>query len=157
MSLQQAGALSSAGGTALRGLEQLNLAKGSKLMIIGASGGIDHLALQLARRMGLQVMAVASGADGVRFCRTFGSKMTVDGHQEDIRAVAREFAPEGLDGALMTCGGGKAKQALKALRPEAPVVSPDGVIGLESPSTEIEIGFFNGNYDRPLFKRLNSD
>lgn len=156
LSLEQAGVLPSDGGTALRGLEQLNLAKGSKLMIFGASGGIGHLALQLARRKGLQVMAVASGADGVRFCRTLGSNMTIDGHQQDILAVAREFAPEGLDGALMTFGGEKARQALKALKPGAPVVSPYGVMGLESPSPEIEIGFYNGNYDRPLLKRLNS-
>ena len=66
LSTEEAGALGADGVTALRGLDdQLHLSAGQTLMIYGASGGIGHLAVQLAKRMGARVLAVASGPDGV--------------------------------------------------------------------------------------------
>src|SRR4051812_34328160 len=58
---EEAGALGADGVTALRGLEdELRLEAGERLMIFGASGGIGHIAVQLAKRMGAKVLAVAS-------------------------------------------------------------------------------------------------
>jgi NADPH:quinone reductase-like Zn-dependent oxidoreductase len=58
----EAGALGADGITALCGLEdQLHLRAGEKLMIFGASGGIGHIAVQLAKRLSADVLAVASG------------------------------------------------------------------------------------------------
>ena len=65
LTTQQAGVMSCDALTALRGLEILGLKQGETLMIFGAGGGIGHLAVQLAKRMGARVLAVASGDDGV--------------------------------------------------------------------------------------------
>ena len=55
---KQAGALPIDAGTALRGLRDiLGLKQGETLLIFGASGGIGHMALQLARRLGARVLA----------------------------------------------------------------------------------------------------
>ena len=86
--------------TALRGLDDtLALKPAESVMIFGASGGIGHLAVQLAKRMGARVFAVASGSDGVALVKRLGADAVVDGHKEDIVAAARQFAPDGLVGA----------------------------------------------------------
>jgi NADPH:quinone reductase-like Zn-dependent oxidoreductase len=57
LSAEEAGVLGVDGVTALIGLdEQLHLSPGQALMIYGASGGIGHLAVQLAKRMGARVL-----------------------------------------------------------------------------------------------------
>ena len=114
--------------TALRGLDDtLGLKPGESLMIFGASGGIGHLAVQLAKRMGARVLAVASGDDGVALARRLGADAVVDGHKDDVAAAAREFAPDGLDAALLTAGGEAAEKALTALREGGRVAYPNGV------------------------------
>ena len=66
LNMDQAAVLPSDGLTALKGLEGvLRLEPDESVMIFGASGGIGHIAVQLAKRMGARVFAVASGNDGV--------------------------------------------------------------------------------------------
>src|SRR5262245_27687114 len=98
MDTEQAGALGADGVTALRGLDdELRLEAGETLMIFGASGGIGHIAVQLAKRMGAKVLAVASGADGVELVLRLGADAAVDGRRDDAAAAAHAFAPGGFD------------------------------------------------------------
>jgi len=60
--VDQAGAMACDALTALHGIDKvLALKRGESLMVFGAGGGIGHLAVQLAKRMGARVLAVASG------------------------------------------------------------------------------------------------
>jgi len=64
MTIEQAAVLPTDGLTALTGLEKvLGLKSGESLMVFGASGGIGHLAIQLAKRLGAKVFAIASGEE----------------------------------------------------------------------------------------------
>ena len=74
-------------------------------MLWGASGGVGHVALQLAKRMGARVFAIASGADGVELVKQLGADEAVDGRSDDIVQRARAFAPDGFDTALVLVGG----------------------------------------------------
>ena len=106
LSAEQAGALGADGITALRGLEDaLNLRRGQKLIIFGASGGIGHLAVQLAKRLGAEVFAVASGEDGVALVRRLGADQAVDGKHGAVVDALHRFAPQGLDAALVLANG----------------------------------------------------
>jgi NADPH:quinone reductase len=117
LTVEEAGALIIDGTTALKGLDDvLHLKSHEDLLIFGASGGIGHLAVQLAKRMGARVFAVASGADGVALARCLGADTAVDGHSEDVVAAARAFAPDGIDAALLTAGGEAAERAITTLR-----------------------------------------
>src|SRR4029453_19221371 len=106
LTIEQAAVLPSDGLTALTGLEKvLGLKSGETLMVFGASGGIGHLALQLAKRIGAKGFAIASGDDGVQFAKKLGADSAVDGHGDDVLNAALEFAPNGIDAALVTSGG----------------------------------------------------
>src|SRR5580704_128578 len=114
--------------TALRGLDDtLALKPGESVMIFGASGGIGHLAVQLAKRMGARVFAVASGSDGVALVKRLGADAVVDGHRDDVIAAARKFAPNGIDCALITAGGDQANKVLECIHDRGRVAHPNGV------------------------------
>ena len=126
--LEQAGALGADGITALRGLEDaLHLRKGEKLLVFGASGGIGHLAVQLAKRLGAEVFAVASGEDGVALARRLGADQAVDGKHGPVVDSLRSFAPEGLDAALVLTGGKGLEAALAQVKKGGRVAYPNGV------------------------------
>ena len=91
LTIEEAGVMPSDAMTALRGLDDmLCLKEGETLMIFGASGGIGHLAVQLAKRMGARVFAVASGDDGVALAKRLGAEFAINGRKDDVVAAARE-------------------------------------------------------------------
>ena len=101
ISLEAAGALGASGLTALRGVDRvLQIQRGESLIIHGASGAVGTLALQLAKLRGARVLATASGDEGAALVRRLGADAVVDGHNGDITAAAREFAPQGVDAVL---------------------------------------------------------
>src|SRR6266478_5718658 len=103
LSATQAGAMAVDVLTAYAGLETtLHLKSDESVLIFGASGGIGHMAVQLAKRMGARVLAVASGKDGVALAKRLRADKVIDGYSEDIVAAASEFAPKGIDAVLLT-------------------------------------------------------
>jgi NADPH:quinone reductase-like Zn-dependent oxidoreductase len=154
---EQAGALLIDGGTALRGLEDtLRLKQGEVLMIFGASGGIGHLAIQLAKRLGARVFAIASGEDGVALARRLGADAAVDGHSEVMTSSAREFAPGGFDAALVTVAGEAPEKALTLMRQGGRVAYPwvNQRPPPKAPPT-VRLSGYNESPDRALLTRLN--
>jgi len=156
LSMPQAAAMAVDAITALAGLDTtLGLKNGESVLILGASGGIGHLAVQLAKRMGARVLAVASGDDGVAFVRGLGADKVVDGKKDDIAAAAGQFAPQGLDAVLLTAGGEAAEKALSTLRQGGRAAYPNGVEPIPKERAGIEIQSYNGEYAPPPFEKLN--
>lgn len=155
LSLTEAGAMPVDAMTALRGLEDtLQLRKGESVMIFGASGGVGHLALQLAVRIGARVFAVASGEDGVELAQRLGAEVAVCGRTGDVLKEAARFAPEGIDAALLTAGGKKASEALQALKARGRVAYPNGAEKPEAGSW-LSVSMFSGYPDPTAIGRLN--
>ncbi len=123
---EAAGALAMDGVTALLGLEHLEVSPGDAIMIFGASGGVGHLAVQLAKRMGLKVFAVASKPDGVALVEQLGADAVVDGHR-GFQKAAHDLAPDGYAGAIAFAGGNGWKDALELLQPGRRVAWPNGI------------------------------
>ncbi|RKS71009.1 NADPH:quinone reductase-like Zn-dependent oxidoreductase [Actinomadura pelletieri DSM 43383] len=150
----QAGALAWDALTALTGFDVLDLRSGDSLMVFGASGGVGHMAVQLARHSGIRVLAVASGDDGVALARRLGADAVIDGRKVDVLAAAAEFAPDGLDGAFITAGGEVAERALRAVKDSGRIAWPNGVD--PAPSTTPAAKVFHNDGDRTATDRLNA-
>jgi len=155
LSTRQAGVLAVDGVTALNGLDKTHLKAGESILILGASGGIGHLAVQLAKRMKARVMAVASGQDGVNFVKGLGADKVIDGHKDDILRAAREFSPNGLDAALLTTGGEPAEKAIAALREGGRAAYPNGVEPAPKTRAGVKLMNYNGEPHPQTFAKLN--
>jgi len=157
ITMQEASVISGVGLTALRGLEDvLRLKKGESIIILGASGGIGHLAAQLAQNIGARVFAIASGEDGVSVLRNLGVSTVVDGRKADVLSAAREFAPEGFDTALFTAGGELANSLVQCIRPGGRIAYPNGIYPIPSVRTDISLTGYNGEPEPEIIKRLNN-
>jgi NADPH2:quinone reductase len=160
--VEQAGPLAIDGAVALRGLDEiLGLKRGETLMVFGASGGIGHMAVQLAAQLGARVFAIASGQDGVALALHLGAEGAVDGHDADMMvASARKFAPEGFDTALLTATGEAADRALTTMRDGGRVAHPfmRGPEAKAPAAVRVQVYMESDYWDqaaRPLFDKLN--
>jgi NADPH2:quinone reductase len=157
LTIEQAAVLPTDGLTALTGLEKvLGLKSGDTLMVFGASGGIGHLALQLAKRLGADVFAIASGDDGVQLAKKLGADRALDGREGNVLNAAREFAPKGIDAALVTAGGESTNQALAAIRKGGRIAYPHGVMPEPAAPDGVAIEAYDGEFSSTLIDRLNT-
>ena len=156
LTMEQAAVLASDGLTALVGLDEvLDLQPDESVMIFGASGGIGHLAVQLAKRMGARVFAVASGDDGVKLVEQLGADAVVNGRSKNVLQVAHEFAPDGIDAALVTAGGEATDRALTAIREGGRVAYPNGVMPIPNAPDGVSVEAYDGEGGRERFDKLN--
>jgi NADPH:quinone reductase-like Zn-dependent oxidoreductase len=156
LTTDKAGVMPSDALTALQGLDDmLQLKPGETLLIFGAGGGIGHLAVQLAKRMGARVLALASGEDGVALARRLGADVVVNGRKDDVAAAARAFAPAGLDAALVTAGGDSTDRALAALRSGGRVAYPHGVAPEPKIRPDVRVSNYDVIIDRGAIAKLN--
>ncbi|HLZ55959.1 MAG TPA: zinc-binding dehydrogenase [Ktedonosporobacter sp.] len=82
LSFAEAVTLPVAGLTALRTLRYGGFLLGQRVLVTGASGGVGHLAVQLATLAGAQVTGVVSHADRGAFLRERGATAVVTSQQE---------------------------------------------------------------------------
>lgn len=155
LDILMAGGLPIAGATALSNLNALGIGNETKLMLWGASGGVGHVALQLAKRMGARVFAIASGADGVELSERLGADEAVDGRSDDVEQRARAFAPDGFDAALVLTGGNDVQSTLSLVRQGGIIAFPNGVMPEPKAPDGVELKKVNGFANPMLFDQLN--
>jgi NADPH:quinone reductase-like Zn-dependent oxidoreductase len=157
LSAEEAGGLGADGITAFEGLDEaLAIEPGQKLLIFGASGGVGHLAVQLAKVMGADVFAVASGRDGVELVGKLGADGAVDGKSGGVAEAISRFAPEGLDAALVLVNGEGLDEALAKLKEGATLAYPNGVEPVPQAPEGVSYTSFDGVPTPEAFERLNA-
>jgi NADPH:quinone reductase-like Zn-dependent oxidoreductase len=91
VSFAQAAGVGAAGATAWEALiDTANLRAGQTVLIHGGSGGVGHLAIQIAKVRGAKVFATASTANQ-EFLRQMGADVAIDYTQTKFEDVAKDM------------------------------------------------------------------
>lgn len=106
----QAAGLPLAALTAWQAFEKAQLRSGQSVLVLGAAGGVGHLAVQLAKAKGARVAGTASGRN-VEFVRGFGLDQFID-----YTTSSPETAIRNVDVLFDTVGGDARDRALGALK-----------------------------------------
>ena len=134
--MDKAGPLVCAGVTIFRAIKMTKATCGEWIVIFGAGGGLGHLGIQFAKKMGIRVVGIDSG-DKREFCVSLG----VDGFIDfwtapDMPDEVREITGDGAVGVLVPTGSPASyEQAARMLGPEGTLVC----IGLPSAPLTIPI------------------
>ncbi|HEX2411759.1 MAG TPA: NADP-dependent oxidoreductase [Solirubrobacteraceae bacterium] len=116
LSFEEAAALPLVSLTAHQALEALGLRGGETLFLGGGSGGVGHVAIQLAVARGARVVATASERNHP-FVRELGAE-PFDYADADLPAHVRDLLSDsGTDAALDLFGADAREQAFSVLRP----------------------------------------
>src|SRR5262249_30822931 len=77
LTCEQAAAIPVSGGTAIQAIDAAKVRPGSRVLVLGASGGVGTFAVQLAKALGAEVTAAAS-ASKLDFVRSLGADRPID-------------------------------------------------------------------------------
>lgn len=128
-----------AGVTVYRGIKVAALKEGQWVAVVGAGGGLGHLAIQYARAMGLKVIAIDGGQDKRQLCLELGADAYVDFFEAKDNLVQQvvEITGGGSHCALVVASSGVAyKQATQYVRFAGCMVC----IGLPNIQTQLPVG-----------------
>lgn len=92
------------------------LVAGETLVVLGAAGGVGLTAVEIGRRLGARVIAVARGKAKLDVAREAGADILIDGGEDDLSSRLREAGP--ADVVYDAVGGAVGEAALRALAPE---------------------------------------
>ena len=86
-----AAAIATSGLTALQGLEEKGkLRSGQKVLVIGAAGGVGCAAVNIAKQLGAEVLAVCS-TYAIDAVKSLGADEVIDRRKQDFREIKHRF------------------------------------------------------------------
>lgn len=99
MSMQDAALLSVTYITSLHALkDQGQLKAGETVLVLGASGGVGSAAIEIAKAMGARVIAAASSAEKLEYCKTLGADHVINYDTEDLKERVKQLTDgKGVD------------------------------------------------------------
>lgn len=123
LSFEEAAGIPLVGLTAYQSLfDAGNLQEGQTVLILGASGGVGSLAIQLAKAKGARVIGVASKRNHAHM-KKLGADETVDYKDVNIGNTVKNIIPDGVD-LIFDCASGETlHQSLSALKSTGMLVS----------------------------------
>jgi D-arabinose 1-dehydrogenase-like Zn-dependent alcohol dehydrogenase len=90
LSSAEAAPMLCAGVTTFNALARCGARPGSTIAVVGV-GGLGHLAIQFAAKMGYEVVAIGRGAEKADFARKLGARRYIDSTTEDVAAALQTF------------------------------------------------------------------
>jgi NADPH2:quinone reductase len=95
-------------------IDRAALRAGETLLVLGAAGGVGIAAVELGAMLGAKVIAAASSAEKLAFCREHGAAEGIDYATEDLKDRLKALtAGNGVDVVYDPVGGALAEAALR--------------------------------------------
>ncbi|MBK8163912.1 MAG: zinc-dependent alcohol dehydrogenase family protein [Gammaproteobacteria bacterium] len=96
--------------------ERADLRSGQSILIHGGTGGVGHVAIQLAKRAGAQVCVTVGSHDKAEYARRLGADESIVYSERDfVQAVNAWTDGRGVDVALDTVGGEVFRRTIEAV------------------------------------------
>jgi len=123
ISMEEAGGIPLVGLTAYQSLFQAgNLQEGDSLLILGASGGVGTLAIQLAKAAGAKVIGVASKKNH-DFMKELGADHTIDYSAGNVGEAVKNISSDDVDFIFHCSRGDSLSQSIDTLKSGGKLVS----------------------------------
>jgi NADPH:quinone reductase-like Zn-dependent oxidoreductase len=98
------------------------LQTGQSVLVLGASGGVGSMAIQLAKYQDAVIIGVASAANQA-YMKELGADYTIDYNSGPVGGAVKAIFPQGVDLILDCVSGETLQHSLSALKPGGKVVS----------------------------------
>ena len=105
ISMREAAALPLVGITAYEGLVRAGVKQGQKVLVHGGSGGVGHVALQLAKYFGAEVYATGGGDEQIELIEKLGAKGINYQNETVEEYVNKHTGGKGFDVVYDSVGG----------------------------------------------------
>jgi len=120
-----------------------DLKTGESVLVLGASGGVGHAAVQVAAHAGAEVFATASSQEKLAYAEELGADHTIDYSETDFAGEIRSLTGgRGVDMVVDHVGAETWRDSLKSLVKGGRVVTCGATTG-GSPETDLNRIFWN--------------
>jgi len=116
---------------------------GEAVLVLGASGGVGHAAVQIADYAGAEVIATASSDEKLAFAEEIGADHTIDYEAENFASAVREMTGKrGVDVVVDHIGAETWQDSLASLAKGGRLVTCGATTG-PNPETDVRRIFWN--------------
>lgn len=130
-SMEEAAAIPLVGITAYEGLIRANVKQGQKVLVHGGSGGVGHIALQLARHFGAEVYSTGGGERQLELIEQLGAT-PINYKTESVASYTQQYTKDkGFDVVFDSVGGENLLNSFEAAALNAHVVSTVSMLNLD--------------------------
>jgi len=120
-----------------------DLDPGESVLVLGASGGVGHAALQIAKYVGADVYATASSEEKLDYARELGADAVINYEAEDFADRVRDITGRrGVDVVVDHIGAATWQDSLASLAKGGRLVTCGATTG-PNPETEVRRIFWN--------------
>ena len=131
LTMREAAALPLVGITAHEGLIRAGITRGQKVLVHGGSGGVGHVALQLARHFGAHVYSTGGGDKQLELIETLGAT-AINYKTETVAGYVAEYTGSaGFDIVFDSVGGPNLANSFEAAALNGQVASTVAMVDLD--------------------------
>ena len=123
LSMAQTAAIPLVGITAYEGLKRAGISKGQKVLVHGGSGGVGHLAIQLAKYFGAEVYSTGGGDKQLEMIEKLGARGINYKNESVEQYVAKHTDGAGFDIVFDSVGGANMSKSFEAAALNAQVAT----------------------------------